>query len=361
MRALAVVAVLAHHANTDGLKHWALGNVGVAVFFSISGFLAYYVLHHDERRLGAVDYNYFLMRRVLRIWPAYLAIIGLVALFTPEHIRDTANWYSLFTFTINWDMAGFMNWPAGALAPLWSIAVEEQFYVLAPFMYWAMRSRYAIPFCVAVFAASNIGRGVYLSLEHPVGNGGLYYATYTYADTFLVGAIMAQAYTSGWLKVPRSVHWLAPIFAAAALILVLRLWAPAVFPPYPKDAWVPYALLPIASLLLLICALPLSNSPVTKLLSSAPFVAVGRMSYTLYLVHLFALFQLLGSNPHAKIKTLNMGFFALTILLAVGMHYCIEQPLRLKQYSKRLSEILRPAFVVWFLLLIGGARYVGWL
>src|SRR5436190_24167252 len=67
LRAVAVLAVLVHHANGAYISNFALGNVGVAIFFSISGFLAYLVLSRDERKLGRIDYNYFLVRRVLRI------------------------------------------------------------------------------------------------------------------------------------------------------------------------------------------------------------------------------------------------------------------------------------------------------
>lgn len=84
LRAVAIIAVLIHHANTAALQDWALGNAGVALFFSISGFLAYFVLWKDDQRLGKINYNYFLLRRILRIWPAYIAVITLaVCLATP--------------------------------------------------------------------------------------------------------------------------------------------------------------------------------------------------------------------------------------------------------------------------------------
>src|SRR4051794_27294476 len=88
LRAVAVIAVLVHHANTAFFMDWALGNVGVAIFFSISGFLAYFVLWKDEQRLGRIDYNYFLMRRILRIWPAYFAIISIAYILASSAQRD---------------------------------------------------------------------------------------------------------------------------------------------------------------------------------------------------------------------------------------------------------------------------------
>src|SRR3979411_1402898 len=72
LRALAVTAVVIAHLDAALIGQWtSLGAISVSVFFSISGFLAYYVLWHDEKRLGRISYNYFMARRVLRIWPAY--------------------------------------------------------------------------------------------------------------------------------------------------------------------------------------------------------------------------------------------------------------------------------------------------
>lgn len=94
LRALAIVAVLVHHGNTIHFSNWALGNSGVAIFFSISGFLAYYVLWRDEHRFGRIDYNYFLFRRILRIWPAYFLVIAIGILFgiarTARCVKPTA-------------------------------------------------------------------------------------------------------------------------------------------------------------------------------------------------------------------------------------------------------------------------------
>ena len=103
LRAIAVLAVVAHHVNHEAFAQIALGNVGVVIFFAISGFLAYYVLYRDEKRIGRIDYNYFLLRRILRIWPAYLAVIGLVWATHPR----MEGWLSLFTLTSNWEMAAF--------------------------------------------------------------------------------------------------------------------------------------------------------------------------------------------------------------------------------------------------------------
>src|SRR5262249_9541108 len=158
--------------------------------FCISGFLAYYVLHRDEQRLGHIDYNYFLYRRILRIWPAALAVI---AFFCITH-KSVTGLIPLFTFNVNWQMAAFRPWPPIELTHLWTVAVEEQFYVLAPVMYLLLRSRWRWVFCATVFAVTNLIRIWYIVSSEANGNGGLYYTTYAYADTFLIGAMIAFWY-----------------------------------------------------------------------------------------------------------------------------------------------------------------------
>jgi peptidoglycan/LPS O-acetylase OafA/YrhL len=94
-------------------------------FFAISGFLAYYVLWRDQQRLGRIDYSYFLLRRMLRIWPAYLVVISIVTVESWFGRSLTPDWWPLLTFSINFDM-GAGQMPPGAIRPLWTIAVEEQ-------------------------------------------------------------------------------------------------------------------------------------------------------------------------------------------------------------------------------------------
>jgi peptidoglycan/LPS O-acetylase OafA/YrhL len=132
-RRFAVAAVVLHHTNGTNplLEGWAIGNLGVAVFFSISGFLAYYVLWRDEKRLGQISYSYFLRRRILRIWPVYFVVILVAWLHAIQVADPRADRLSgLLTFTLNIDMMAGRPWPITALTPLWSIAVEEQFYIL---------------------------------------------------------------------------------------------------------------------------------------------------------------------------------------------------------------------------------------
>jgi len=75
LRAISVFAVLIHHFNTTAFKGWALGTLGVAVFYSISGLLAYLILDKEFKATGTINYNAYITRRTLRIWPLYFFVI----------------------------------------------------------------------------------------------------------------------------------------------------------------------------------------------------------------------------------------------------------------------------------------------
>ena len=319
LRAIAILFVLAHHGNTPSFANVALGNVGVVIFFAISGFLAYYVLHRDEQRLGKINYNYFLLRRILRIWPAYFTVIGFVWLT----YRHQDGWFSLFTFTSNWQIASFRAWPPGPLGPLWTIAVEEQFYVLAPIMYYMIRSRWSVLFCAAIFLGANALRVFYIYTSTAQGNGGLYYITYAYADTFLAGALIADLYLRR-KTVSAIIQHVTFWISTFILGFILWAWSFTVFPPYGPLAPFTYAALPFGAGLLLISALPFNQLPLDRFLSSNLMVWIGKLSYSIYLVHAIVLHHL--QAPSDARFSFNIFYVAFVLSTAFFLHTFIEKP-----------------------------------
>jgi peptidoglycan/LPS O-acetylase OafA/YrhL len=358
LRAVAILAVLVHHSNTALFTNWALGNVGVAIFFSISGFLAYFVLWKDERRLGKIDYNYFLLRRVLRIWPAYFAIIAVAYIIASPAQRALANEISLFTFTSNWHLASIKTPMLSTLGALWSIAVEEQFYVLAPFMYLALRSRHWLAFTVAIVACSNIGRAAYMLYCGPtVPYTGLYFTTFPYADIFLGGALAAKWFTGGG-RLTRSANlWLATT-SIIAIIGTLRLWGPIVWPPYNPLTLLPYPLLAIAGPALLVSASASKQTPLNMILASAPLRFFGKLSFSLYLVHVLIITELqnlLGMTFGGA--WINLFVIPLSLLAAAILYYGIERPFLMIKTKLKPTPVIWPSIIIWALLSIGAVRY----
>jgi peptidoglycan/LPS O-acetylase OafA/YrhL len=381
LRAIAVLLVLYHHV-FDSI--YALGNIGVAIFFAISGFLAYWVLHRDETKLGRIDYNYFLFRRVLRIWPGYLIVIAVILAITMwrDGIPPDCNIWSLFTFSSNLEMATWRPWPPSELAIYWTIAVEEQFYLLAPLMYLALRSRWPLYFCIAIVIASNAARIGYLanfmepdhSYGPSPGNGGLYYMSYSYADTFLAGAIVAH------LKVKNHLtdRWHLPLLICAAFLWVwiAKYWAYSAFPPYRSYTALIYALLPLGGALLLVSIVQGIDSWWTATLISWPMCYIGRLSYSLYLVHLSVIIWITNwwpailTSPGLHIATWSgpyivTFFYSLIVFgifgIAMALHLGIErQFLKLKSRSVTTAA-LYPAPVVLTVSAVGAGIVLYWL
>ncbi len=122
-----------------------LGDFGVPVFFLLSAFLITELLTRESDRLGTIHVKAFYMRRILRIWPLYFAVFyGLVLLtqFIPwAGAKDPAAWLAFTFFTGNWYIC-LHGWiPAYPVNPLWSISVEEQFYIAIPLIVFLGRRR----------------------------------------------------------------------------------------------------------------------------------------------------------------------------------------------------------------------------
>jgi peptidoglycan/LPS O-acetylase OafA/YrhL len=293
---------------------------------------------------------------MLRIWPAYFAIIVLVCIYA-RTIGTAQQLTGLLTFTLNFQMQGH-QWPLPGLEALWSISVEEQFYLLAPQMYLALRSRYHLAFIVAVVAVANVVRFSYLAAStDSVSNGGLYYATYAYADTFVIGAAVAKYFIEGQVlaRVHKSVAFGLSIFLLA---VILRLWGSSAFPPYPNYAAVPYALTPFAGALILIAILPYSQTILTRFLSSVVIRTIGDLSYSLYLVHIFVLNQVQRLNlPHVvQFVIYNAAFLCGVFLLALALHYAIERPFLILKNNVNVESIGKCCWaplLVWSMVMSG--------
>ena len=140
-RAVSIILVLGCHCSQlpgfpSTLTHvfwWFDGDLGVRCFFAISGFLITWLLGNEVDRHGKVSLRHFYIRRALRILPvyfAYMAVLWLLHLITPFNQTRTA-WLANLTFTTNFFQT---SWPSGHL---WSLSVEEQFYLLWPFLFVA--------------------------------------------------------------------------------------------------------------------------------------------------------------------------------------------------------------------------------
>ena len=267
------------------------GWMGVDLFFVLSGFLITGIL--VETREQKHYFTNFLARRFLRIWPLYyLSLLGLLVVLPlvmasvpPElqSMRDKQGWFWLYA--ANWLYAiegGFSRTSGGYL---WSLAVEEQFYLLWPLVVYALSSRNLLRTCITLLFVSLVSR---IALTHlGVSSGSLYTMTFTHLDGLVVGASIAICLRSA--NATASVVRLLPaVTVVAALgLVVIRLVDGDLFYWSRYMATYGYTLIAVLFGALLVTVLRTdSKASFSRVLFSNRFMTrCGKYSYALYMVH----------------------------------------------------------------------------
>jgi peptidoglycan/LPS O-acetylase OafA/YrhL len=341
LRALAVIAVILFHSGIPGFKG---GYVGVDIFFVISGYLITQLLEVSREDSVRRRLSTFYLRRIRRILPALFAIclvtaVVAVALFTPDELMHVGKYLAatplLLTNVAAWtERSGYFapNVQQLPLGHLWSISVEEQFYLLYPLLLIAI-SRYQLSYrrlALVGLAAVSLALCVWASHYKPVAN---YFFAPTRAWELLLGAALAIG------GAPRVGHRIAAEGLAVASLLGIAVGTHfySEDTPYPGTA----ALLPcLATAALLATGSGPRPALVNRLLSWRPLVFIGLISYSLYLWHQ----PLLAFASYYSIGPLTPGATALalagTLLLAATSWRLIELPVRTRTFLKRTRSLL---------------------
>jgi peptidoglycan/LPS O-acetylase OafA/YrhL len=328
LRAISVLAVILFHSAVPGFSG---GYVGVDVFFVISGYLITQVLMvSPERSLGG-RLREFYVRRCRRILPALLVmLVATVAvacwLFLPgdlPHFGAVLGATSVFAGNVvAWQSGGYfeMHDPFNPLAHLWSLAVEEQFYIVFPLFFLASgkaRSGRQLTL-IASCALASFALCVWASYTHPRAN---FFLAPTRGWELLLGSLVALG-----LGRSLSTHPLRGVVSGAALLALLGCvigYNGSL--PYPGL----YALVPCGSAALLLAAGAGARGPrVGRWLGTPALVFVGLISYSLYLWHLpilafAAYYNILPLEPRHIVALLASIF----VLATISWRY-VEAPLR---------------------------------
>jgi peptidoglycan/LPS O-acetylase OafA/YrhL len=291
VRGIAIVLVLAHQLNriaaTDGTSRLAshaldFGWVGVQLFFVLSGFLITGILLDTRESPGYL--RAFFARRVLRIFPLYFAALllffGVLPALgvVPPGWREHEIWYWLYLS--NWTQHHL----GGALPHFWSLAIEEQFYLLWPFVVLGFGPRGLLKLCLAIAAASLASRGVLIAAG--VAPEAIYMFSTSRMDALALGGAAAAL-----LRLPWSAS-AAPerLWVVAAVSAVAGFGATRGFPQMsPIGQTIGYSTLAFV-FAAAILALALEHrdggrAGITRALSKAPMRALGAYSYGMYVFH----------------------------------------------------------------------------
>ncbi|MFH0302826.1 acyltransferase family protein [Bradyrhizobium sp. 31Argb] len=341
LRAIAVMLVLIFHAFPEAAPG---GFVGVDVFFVISGFLITGIIAHglDEERFSLAV---FYAKRIRRIFPALIVVLpvvlvaGWLVMLPSAYAQLGSDVFASAAFFANIALllqSGYFDVESAKkpLLHLWSLGIEEQFYLFWPLLLMlAARLRLKLFWIAAILGAVSFALNLSLIGANPVAT---FYLPFTRAFELLAGALLAL----GWSQIGKpsaASDWRA--FAGLALIAL----AVGLFDSHsPFPGW--RAALPVAgSALLLSAPTAWLNRGV---LASRPMVWIGLISYPLYLWHwpLLVFFALIKFSP---LTLLERGLILLlSVLLAWATYRYIEKPLRFGRPQPRKLVALGASMVL---------------
>lgn len=362
LRAVAVTSVLLFHAFPQALSG---GYVGVDVFFVISGYLISSILIKETRE-GTFSILQFYVRRARRLFPALLTVlactllVGWILLFPGEWRALGKHALAGAVFLSNmalWQEAGYFDSSAD-LKPflhLWSLAVEEQFYLIWPIViFGASRSNKTAPLKIATFAGIVLSllASVWLTPRNPVL---AFYLPLTRFWELLAGAWLATLLNPP----PRSPHQhlvrhTLSAVGLACLLSPMVIYSPATY--FPGYA----AALPVLGAALLTYAGP--NAIVNRLVLSNPIaVKIGLISYPVYLWHwpILAFARIFVDNKELAPQIL-IGLLLLSVALGWTTYRIIESPWR-SSLPRGHARALKEARSLWMgLLALGAIGMVVW-
>ena len=349
LRAVSILLVVVSHL---GLGHLVPGGLGVTIFFFISGFIITHILLRENAKTGDVSLRAFYTRRIFRLAPALLLYVAVCVVYFAALGRalPLVDIVAALLYWANYHRI-FHGWSDGTVWPplsiIWSLAVEEHFYFAFPLLLVALRRRLGLLLALLVaLCAAVLAWRVWLvygiGLEH-LAPARTYEATDTRIDSIVCGCVLsvliARAASRGAISDDALLRRLGsrPALAAgAALLLATLLYRNETF----RESW-RYSLQGIALAPLFVHLFVLERrDPIHRALANAPMVFIGKVSYSLYLYHWFALCalaQLFGIGPQA-IVWVRLGAVPLMLLLALASYHLVETPAR--RYGHRLAESL---------------------
>ncbi len=333
LRALSVAAVAYSH----WLPAWQFGvplGAGVHLFFVLSGFLITRILLtlRDAPRRGQAVRRFY-VRRSLRLFPAFYLVLGLAWLADVPRVRETWAWHAAYLSNLR--VASDARW-MGHVSHFWSLAVEEQFYLLWPWLVvWSPRAWLGPLLALAVlsgpasrYMAASVGLAEPFWALVPAGS----------ADSLGVGALVAwAAWRRGAVAPGAGARWPARgvLAVAATAWVVLAISDAGELPLAPAWAVWRQLLQGVVFAWVVWRAVAGFAGPVGGLLAHPWTVAVGRISYGVYLIHAFApvvvhaAVRLLHAEPLMPAAPVARAaiYAATTLGLATFMWHLVERPL----------------------------------
>lgn len=309
---------------------WGAGGKGVDLFFVLSSYLITSLLLREYEERGRLDVPSFYARRALRIWPLYFFFllilnVGPLGSYLPGAQLSTSYLLAFLLLSGNWACAAW-GYPPSPAAPLWSVSIEEQFYLAWPFVLSAAGVSRIKKLALVMFGVAAVTR-VYLYAR---GADGIAYwcNTFVRLDSIAAGALLAVVLRGRVLQL-RAPARAALAFAGVALWVAAE-WADHAFGASPHLIF-SYPAVTLGSVLMLLAALGSRSW-----LKHPALVYLGKISYGLYVYHVLAISLTKLAAPWQLVPPVS---FALTVGLSAVSYKYLELPfLKMKEKFARVRS-----------------------
>ena len=340
LRFVAFLAVFLYHslpttprgwarALPDGLPEWAAaattaGAFGVDLFFLLSAFLITTLLLREYRDRGRIAVGSFYARRALRIWPLYYVFLAItvwvVPLFSTGDVLMPAYVAAFCLFVGNWICAS-RGYPDSVASPLWSVSIEEQFYLVWPLLLSWTGTRRLVPISGGVLALAS-GARLWLAARQ-AGHPAVWCNTLAHLDPIAIGAILAVRFLDSEPRISGGQRCLLFLAGVVTWVVAARFGA---FKGW-GSVWM-YPVMTLGSTAMLVSflgALP----PGRRWPGLGALTHLGRVSYGLYAFHVLAI-RLVWAGGFGWLQV--PAAFVLTVALALVSYQWLERPfLQLKE------------------------------
>jgi peptidoglycan/LPS O-acetylase OafA/YrhL len=287
------------------------GDLGVFIFFVISGFLITTVLQREQEQRKSISLGNFYIRRVFRIFPALLFFLLGVELLTKLGLASVPGRALLFSLSF---LRNYYPGPYRILHHLWSLSVEEQFYLVWPFLFAYLSKRTACRLLTGIIILAPILR---LGTLFWLGQAQVW-NTEEVADGLACGCLLAIQQKE--LRASRVYQWLSRPYVS--LVIPCLIVGGAYTHPRALYEGLGKSVIFLGVALGIDMVILRHESPAGKLLNSRPLVWLGKLSYSLYLWQQVFLIVKREDQPYAWFPV-NLG---LAFLCAVVSYYLIERP-----------------------------------
>lgn len=315
------------------------GAYGVDLFFALSAYLISSLLLRERKSTGRVDLRGFYIRRILRIWPLYMSFVALAAVVSAvSHTQHLQPRYVIGYLLLagNWVYVAW-GMPVSFATPLWTISIEEQFYLLWPLLCSKLSSRKIAQFAIGLLVVANLSRITLAWAGASVQ--AMEFNTLSRLDPIALGTLLAL----GQHRLPQlknGTRWLM-ILSGLAIWFAVSALSGAGMVGHKLNPWSLVLARPciaFASIVILVAALGSEQT----LFKNRTLIYLGKISYGLYVIHEFGRFLAAYSiHVHDGLTDLMQGILALglTLVLAAVSYRWLETPfLRLKDRFSHVAS-----------------------